>query len=83
MPFAFTKRGARANVAEFIKKQIENGTDGKPLPDQSLIESAKSAALSQISALPEKFNGVLIICEGHAAENNRSLTVQVIGEEHA
>lgn len=83
MPFAFTKRGARNNVAEFIKKQTENGADGKPLEDQSLIESAKSAALSQLGALPKDFNGALVICEGHANPNNRSITVQVIGEDHA
>jgi len=83
MAFAFTKRGSRKNVAEFIKTQVENGVDAKPVPDQSLIESAKSVALTQIEALDNEFNGVLVICEGHATANNRSLTVQVIGEDHA
>jgi hypothetical protein len=83
MPFAFTKRGSIANVSEFVKKQTENGTDGKPIADQSLIESAKASALAKINILSKKFNAVWVNCEGHDTENNLSDTVQVCGEDHA
>ncbi len=81
MAFAIREQGSRNKVAEHIKTLTENGADGEPIEDQTLIESAKAVIASQIAALSKDFNGVLVIAEGHANENNRSLTVQVIGQK--
>ena len=81
MAFAFRENGERKKLAEHISSLKENGADGKPIADQSLIESAKSAALAQLSALSDTFNGALVICEGQSNENMRSITVQVFGQK--
>lgn len=81
MAFAIREHGERSKVAEHIKTLTENGANGKAIADQTLIESAKAAVAAQIKALSKDFNGVLVIAEGHANENTRSLTVQVIGEK--
>lgn len=81
MSFAIREQGERKKVAEHIKTITENGADGKPVADQILMDSAKASTLAQLAALPEVFNGVLVIVEGHANENSSSLTVQVVGQK--
>jgi hypothetical protein len=81
MPFAIRERGERGKVAEHIKTLTENDSAGKPLADQTLIESAKATVANLIASLPTEFNGVLAIAEGHSNENSRAITVQVIGEK--
>lgn len=80
MPFAFRERGERKKLAAHIADIKQTGADGKPLDDQSLIDSAKAAILAQLDTLPNTFNGALVICEGHANENSRSIMIQIIGE---
>lgn len=81
MPFAIRERGERGKVSEHIKTMTENDPAGKPLDDQTLIDAAKASALSLLGTLPTEFNGALVIAEGHANENSRAITVQVIGEK--
>ena len=81
MPFAIREQGERNKLAEHVKTIQENGTDGKPSKDQSLIESVKASILTALASLPTDFNGALVIAEGSATENTRSGTFQVIGQK--
>jgi len=81
MAIAIREQGNRSKVLEHIQTLKETGTDGKPVADQSFIESLKSDIAADIAALDSKFGGVLVIAEGRHIENRRERTIQVIGQE--
>lgn len=81
MPFAFRERGERSKLAEHIKTVTENGTDGKPVKDQVLLETVKASVIAALKSLPKEFNGALVMIDLNGNENTRAGSFQVIGEK--
>ncbi len=81
MPIAIREQGERSKVASHISSLKENGTDGKPLADQSLMDSLKADIAADIAALDKQFAGVLVIAEARHGEDRRERMVQVVGQK--
>ena len=75
LPWTISGQGTRLGMVEFVKKtrsQPENS-------DQGQIESAKLHILAEINALPDEFNGVQVLAEGHGLDSRRHSMITVIG----